>query len=622
MIDPLGFISAALFYLIPVLIGRPIVCLTPLRKFSIPYPFVGYFMVGSITLYFSALFIQYICLPFLPNTNFMVVYTGFCIVGIVLAAIGNIFAEKTDLKLQSMWLPLLLSILLSITAFVIWHIQSIYPFNWDIYEHQTLVNTILAGRFSFFTSHITDTFGFNGYSSIFHLLIATSQMATGTQIFPYWNSISLIHCSLLTLAAYLAAYEITKKPIVGILNMLFCVFFFDSVVSFSTLFFIPQTFTACIFAFAWLQLVVSWRKGELPSPFWIVCTAFFILMNHYVIGFAAVAIYLVTYLYFRNRTWIHTNIHILNILIIFATLGAILIAISPYIPLGFLNQGEGEAYTFSFSKKFEIMRQIYGYFFLFFMPLSAYIIFRSKHELDKLVLCLASGILIVVTAQLPYAIKFYVLGRQFAHIVLAIGIATILLYFPRIPRYIGLLFLFVTVCMIYILNSFFWKSNLQYHEYYAHISPFELDAATFLKNNYSNSNAILISDPATQHILEPFSGINTQGGAYANLDTRLHLHQIAADSERSDVKGIVSELGKIQDTVQPNAEKRLFVVSGRYFLWQYSNLEDKKSLSYNIWYPVDLTLQNRRFLLLLERYPQFFKKVYENQAITIFEINN
>lgn len=345
------------------------------------------------------------------------------------------------------------------------------------------------------------------------------------------------------------------------------------------------------------------------------------MLNHYIIGTAAIAIYLTTYCYIKYHEWLYTHIHIWRVVIILLVIGAALIALSPFIPLGFLNKGEAEAYTFTFSKKFEIMRQMYGLFLAFFMPVSVFFILRSKNELHKFVLFLCTGVLIIVIAQLPYVVKFFVLGRQFIHIVLAIGIFHVVQYMPRFTRQFAYIALCSTIICIYALNATYWKSNLRYHEYYAHISPYELDAATFLKNNYSRTSTLLISDPATQHILEPFSQVNTQGGAYMSLATRQLLHDVGVKSEQSDIPSILVDLQKIKDPLEPSPHKRLFVVSGRYFLWQYSKLDDKEALSYNIWYPVDFTSQNKRFLLLLERYPLFFTKVFENQAVAIFELN-
>lgn len=120
---------------------------------------------------------------------------------------------------------------LAILAYCIWQWNSPYPFNWDMYEHQTLINTMLAGNFHILPSYISDTFGFNGYTTLFHTLIALSQWLLKPSIMFFWHSVSVLHLVFLSFISYRLTCRITKNTDVALIATLSCIFFFDSIVS-------------------------------------------------------------------------------------------------------------------------------------------------------------------------------------------------------------------------------------------------------------------------------------------------------------------------------------------------------------------------------------------------------
>ncbi len=158
---------------------------------------------------------------------------------------------------------------------------------------------------------------------------------------------------------------------------------------------------------------------------------------------------------------------------------------------------------------------------------------------------------------------------------------------------------------------------MQYQDITAHVSPQELTAASFLKENYSNSNVLLVSDPATQNILEAISLVNTQGGAYMDKETRNQLDLI---SNTTSVSEIAQELYRINDKVAPTNGKRLLVLSGRSFIWLQSSKKNKDDLSFNIWNPSDLTFENKKQIQRFADDPHF-SLVFENSTLAIFEVS-
>jgi hypothetical protein len=149
------------------------------------------------------------------------------------------------------------------------------------------------------------------------------------------------------------------------------------------------------------------------------------------------------------------------------------------------------------------------------------------------------------------------------------------------------------------------------------VSPAEIAAADFIKERYGESQTLLISDPATAYLLEGLSGINTQGGAYANAQTREILLQVGQTMDVQTVKKLLYQVQDTLDTTAPNHV--LFAVSGRYFQWQQANETQKKDLSFNIWVPHDLSFSDIKYIQQLTYTPEF-RLIYKNDGVAILEL--
>lgn len=616
MITPVGILSAVLFYLFPSLVGRGIMRFVYKRPLS--YPLVSYFVVGSVTFYALLLLTHYIFgfilkdIPFLAS--FYAVLIVLALVSIPLNSIGG----KTDLTIKRYLRPLTLSGLLALVIYGLWQFKSPYPFNWDINEHQTLINTILQGKFSYITSHISDTFIFNGYSSLFHTLAAMAQLPFAVSVYDFWHSISLIHLALCIMASYLFGKVVSGKTTIALVMAFLGAFMFDSTSSFSSLFLIPQTLSALIFIFLFIQLLSEVQQHRLPPLPLVIIGSIFLIVTHYIIGTVAIILYVGSYLYFRNHEWIITHIDRKLVVEEAVFFGFAAIIFSSTVHFGFLNSGEGASFTQTLVDKFFIMKQVYGYLLLLFLPLGVVHIVKRNREIELLVLVIMMGTITVVLLQLPYVLKFYVLARVFVHFVVAFGIYSILRHVEnRTFSVLSYAALVAVLASIFITNSMYWKSYLQYNTILTHISPAELEAANFLKKTYSGDDVLLVSDPGTQYILEPHSQVNTQGGAYMNVKTRDELHAI---SKTQNAAEIAQRIYSIHDAIGPQNAKRLLAVSGRYFVWQNASKTDKENLSFNIWYPVDLTYENRSYLLSVFTDTNHFKPVFDNPSMVIFEV--
>lgn len=615
----LSFFAALTFYLFPLLIGRALV--KPLVKRDLNYSFISYFVTGEILIFGLVLFLNYTLRAVFPQIPFAGLLAAVFIASVGVALPVNFLLGKKDLQIKRHLLPLALSFLFAIFAYALWQHNSPYPLNWDIYEHQTLINEMLKGRFSFVTSAITDTFGFNSYSSATYVDMAVSQLFFKMPIFDYWNAISIIHFTLIILGSYLFTKEVTSNKAIAFLSMPLAAFIFDSNMSLTTLFFIPQTYVSMVFMFLFIQLISEVKEKRVPRLWLVAVGIIFLVLNHYVIGGVAAAIYLGTYLYYRNHKLITSHVNKLVAVEASLFIGYLTIIFSSNVSfLNSINVGEAQMFTFNLAEKINIMRQIYGFLFILFLPIGVMAALNRKKEIEVTQLVVMLGLLTIVLLQLPYVLKFYTLARMFTHLFIAIGIYALIKQINnRALRIVSYYLLFAALIITFICNATIWKESLENDGNYTQISPLEIQAADFLKAKYSNSNVLLISDPATQYVLETFSQVNTQGGAYMDLKTREILNSV---NQTSNTGEVAKELYKVNDALNPTNGKRIFVLSGRYFIWQRSDLAHKYSLGYNVWHPADLTFDNEKVIEQFEADKAHFKLIYENPAMVILEVND
>lgn len=612
-----SILAALFFYLFPVLTGRPLARL--FIKNAIPVPFITYFLTGLFML-FAATAVGNAVFSIFFHVPFPLVFQGvIAMLAFILIPI-NLVLSNEDLQIKTYVLPFIASLALGAGVFFLFSAKSPHPLNWDLYEHQTLAQNMLAGKFSLLPSQITDTFGFDGYSTVFHTLLAASQAFLTVSILPFWNALDFFHLTTVIFASYLLGKSVTGKDSVGYLTAILSGLTFDSTISFTNLFLIPQTFTAVIFIFLFVQLLESVkRKGNLSLSL-IIASSIAIFLNHFVVGFAASILYLGSALYFRFQNFIEARINVRTAIetIFILILAAILF--SGFIPLGFINKGEAGSFNLSFADKFQAMRQTYGFLPLFLFPIGISFIIKERKKLEVFVAVVTILLLGGILMQFPYIMKFFVLAKFFVSVVFAVGIYRIISNISNKVLYLSSYAILICVlAALFVSNITIWKGILQYDRINSNVSGYEIQAASFLKNTYANKNVLLVSDPATQNILETLSTINTQGGAYMDSSTR---EKLSALGDTTDASKTISTLSWINDSVTPTASIKLLVLGGRYFEWQKNTKVQKLDLSYNVWYPVDLSLANMEQINALLSNSDKLKLVYQNPGLAIIEIGN
>jgi hypothetical protein len=531
---------------------------------------------------------------------------------ITLASLFNIgrqlTKERPTIHRRDVLIALALSLCTALVYFLIWKRNTPYPLqlDWDIYEHITLANLISSGKLSFFASKLSDTYTFNSYSPLFAILLSLPKILFQRSLLGVYWGIEYWHYLLTTLAAFILAKKVFSNNWLAFLAAIVSSLVFESVVVYSTLFLIPQTLAALITIF------VAAEIKEYKWPLLLVAGAV-ILLTHYVVG--ALCLLILAALYLAVRVDFFRK-HINLALLISGLFSIVLIAANLFISWSVPGREEAAHFNFQLLPKIGFIVDWYGIFLFVFGLLGAVKIVKSGTYSQKILLCLALIVLGIAFAPFSYFLKFYVLGHYFWSLIIALGIWVLIANLSSLLKFIGIAFITTVLLITFYKNQLVYKAPLNFKSYETQISTSEIQAANWLASQNKDGKAFLVSDPATQYILEAVSGVNSQGGAYMGLRTRQTLESI---NGYYDAQVMQNKLLSIKDQVATGSNSRtFFVVGGRYFAWQLLPKAQKDSTFYNIWSPQEITAADQTYIDYYKRVG--LKVVYSNKEMVIFSL--
>ena len=507
-------------------------------------------------------------------------------------------------------------VVLSVVAYSIWRFQSPYPapLNWDMWEHQTIINHILQGQFALLPSALSDTFRFNGYTTLFHVLIAGVQKVFQPDILGFWWFADYFLLLTSALATTALMYRITKRVFPTLVAGVFSLFFFESSVVYATLLFMPQTVVAVLWVLA-LTTLMSCEKRS--SAIWLIlCSAFILIPMHFIVGAAGVLL-LIAYRFLEETGLTkRVAIFITGMLTLPVILYFGFARISNIFHLESLNFGEATAFTQTLAEKLTFIQTWYGFFPLIFLPISIYEVVKT--EKTRTLWILLTLIIGVVSAPFPYAMKFYTLGRYLTIIFMASGVSMLT---HKLTNFSGKIIILgcitIATAVLFYTNIWSWQLPLVFRSQASYVSSDEYNASKFLVDHYNKTTTFIVSDPSTQSIMEALTGIESQGGVYMNTTSRLSISQ-AFDSQTPNQ--FIRTITTITDTIDRSPKSiYLVVVSARLFQWLDSTPQERSDIAYNIWGPQSFSLEDRSHLTDLVKTFQL-KTVYKNESLAIVEI--
>lgn len=598
----IDFLASISFYVIPYLTGR---------LFTVRF-FYAY-MLGALFWFFSYFIASYFAQIFYP-LHFSAIIKALAISISVFSFINILMTtpKPTKLVLREHMAVFFILALSSLVYFLIWKNLTPYPLqlNWDIYEHIALANKISEGYISFLPSQISDTFTFNGYSPIFHVLLSLPKIIFTTNLLGVYWWLEYWHYMLTVLAAFFLAQRLFDNKQIASICAILSALIFESTVVYGSLFLLPQTLSALMAIFA-IIIALDRKKNSLLL---YAMTLTILFLTHYIVGIlAAFVVGLFLVLYYKPLSF-QAEKAVIAITTLFL-IGAI--SLHVFGGWSLTNREEAGYFGFSLLHKMELFLDWYGALLAIFLPLGAIRILSDETH-QKTVLIAGIFLLAVSLAPFSYVLKFFVLGRYFINAILALGIWFLISYLPKIGQILALTFLAIVFLIVFYANQAFYKEPLYFKGVQSHVSKAEIEASNWLSKN-AKEDTFLVSDPSTQYVLEALSGVNTQGGSYMTQKTRDTLFK---NNYLYDTRVIAQNLKSIQDLFLYERKKRkntLFVLTGRYFAWQKLPREQKMSFYYNIWKPHKLEKRDLVYVNLLLK-NSAFKVLYRNDEIIIVQI--
>lgn len=593
------FISVS-FYLVPLFLG-----LLFTRGLILGYS------IGVLSTFLIILIFNYFNLNYLLKPIFFLIFLT-SLLKIVKNPNKNLTLNKNHIFV------ILLLFFSTLVFLVIWKKNTPYPLsiNWDIYEHISVANNISNGFFGVLPSQISDTFTFDGYTSIFHSLLSLPKILFERELLGIYWWLEYWHYLSVTYVGFLLCKTLFNKTSAAILGGFLSALVFESSIVYSNLFLIPQTFSALIFAFLINNYLKSYNQPNSKyQPFKLndlLASIFLIISFHFVIGLAAT--FIVILLYFLRKFDLKIVKYAVFVSVVVFLLSAFLNTFGS-VPL--TSREEARYFDLNLFKKLQLFLDWYGIYILLFLPIGIFYILKSNKKplFEILVITLFSASIAI--APFSYSYKFFVLTRYLLNIIIVGGLiytfGYLKLSIQKILYFISIVFLF----FVFYFNQLSYKDQLQFLDYKTHFSFEEKNASEFLLKTYP-LKTLLISDPGTQYIFEALTGLNSQGGAYMDYLTRKKLIEIYLKSDPEEIIKIIKEIDDLDPKYQ-KPQKRILILSGRFFAWEKLPQYQKESFYYNIWSPTIINSEDKKFVELMLKSSKT-KLILENDQMTIIEI--
>lgn len=620
-------ILSSLFFIIPISVGRFFT-----KQIGISWIFGSLIWFIYLLVISSLLDLINTKTPYLPIFTITTLSLFFSSIALMIYKNRKSLIKTRSLNISKFFFlktfPYSILVALSLVLyFYIWRDQTPFPLqlNWDIYEHITASNNILQYKLSFFPSQISDSFTFDGYTSFFQLLLTLPLSLISSNLIGVYFFLEYWHFLLTILVSYLLAKTVFKSTAFGILGGIISAFIFESSVVYSTFFLIPQSMAGVWTIIILIGLInknIHVYNLELPFSKLIrslklnqllIALLSSLFLIHFIIGFLGILIIL-TFIILEKKNINNTNLNKLIFLLLIALMTTAVLHI--FGTWTITDREEAIYFNLSLYKKISLLFDWYSLFLPFFYSMGVLISVKSSNRLLKILTILSLISLVISIAPFSYFLKFFVIGRYLINLIILSSFVFLLSKVSKVLKYFSIIWIAFVFFVVFYTNQSNYKDQLYFLGYRSHISKSEIELSNWLNQNYSKET-LIISDPATQYVLEAISGINSQGGAYMDIQTRQTLSSINNLNDKNLLKERLLTIEDRLPHIKKNHRKTLFIVGGRYFKWQDLPNDQKLSFYYNVWRPYPISYANNSYLNFLTNN---FKTLYQNDQLLVLEI--
>jgi len=507
----------------------------------------------------------------------------------------------------------------SMAALFVHRSWSPYPavLNWDMLEHLTVSRAMAQGEWHARLGAYTDTFTLEPYLPAYHTLLAIPQiLLPSLDPSGYFYFLDSLHRVAMTGAVAFLAFQATSRVSVAVWAALTSSFIFESFVAYAGFFHMPQNLAGLFFAVALGYAVGPAR----PSTGRLTLWAAFLVSMHFLVGPAGAFLVIVISHRLARPEKDPAFESRISLAINAVLIGLILLTVWKFDSLRFDPFGTAESASFNLP-----LLERFGWFTRWFgfghLAMVVPVIWCA-HRGSRAMRALGQTALLFVWATLapvPYTLKFLALGHAVIAAVTGLALHSILSEIrPGAWRWLcAAVYLYTLAILLAANDRLVFQQWMRSEGVASLISSGEREAAAFLTRRYGFRGGYVVSDPATQYVLEGLSGVESQGGAYANLTTRKALMAVRADGPAEIAARAV---WSITDEIPGRSVgPRLLALSGRFFSWQAASERDRQSPAFNVWRPRALTREEAKVTRGLTRSP-LFHLVFENESLALFEV--
>lgn len=507
----------------------------------------------------------------------------------------------------------------SLAALSIFRHQSPYPsvLNWDLFEHLVVSRAMVNGEAHLLLGAYTDTFTLETYTPIYHVLLAIPELLSpGLDPAGYYWFLDGLHNLAAALAGAFLGWRATRSAGVACWSGAGAAFLFESFVAYSAFFHMPQNLAGLFFTVTLATLLGGHRPGAGRLVLW----ATFLSMMHYFVGPVGALVLLGVAAGMGGTVTSPIREQRRFLLLFLALLGLCVMVSIWHAELRFDPFGTAESVVFNLpiTDRLAWIAHWYGFGPLVLtIPVIALTLRGGRAT--RIMGALSFFFLLVAIAPVPYTFKFITLAHGiFASVSGLVLHTTLAAIRPRAARFVSASAFVATLGFLLAANDRLEvKRWIRTDGVATLLSPDEREAARFLSARYGFRGAFLVSDPGTQHVLEGLSGVETQGGGYANEATRSALRLMGG---HEDADAMADAALNVRDLLPKRSSgPRLIALGGRFFAWQRASAEEQSSISFNIWRPRPMSPAERRVVDRLAMSPRFLT-LFRNESLAILEV--